>query len=55
VTLIESGEYLMHRDDPVLSASLEKHLRRHGVDVRLGARVASVDETPADLVCSRTA
>jgi len=50
VTLIDSSDHLMNRDDPVLSASVVKHLQRHGVDVRLGTRVASVDEIPADLV-----
>ena len=50
VTLIDSSDSLLHRDDPVLSASLEKHLRRHGVEVRLGERVASVADIPCDLV-----
>jgi CoA-dependent NAD(P)H sulfur oxidoreductase len=59
VTLVDSGNCLLHRDDGELSASLVKHLRRFGVDVRLGARVATIEadrvgDTPCDLVLLAT-
>ena len=55
VTLLEAGNCFLHRDDAELSGRLAEHLRRFGVDARLGARVRSieadsVDGIPCDLV-----
>jgi CoA-dependent NAD(P)H sulfur oxidoreductase len=54
VSLIDSNRNLLGRDDAELTAALLKHLRRFGVDTRLGERVASIEETPADLVLMAT-
>ena len=59
VTSDRRGNCLLRRDDAAMSASLAGHLRRFGVEVRLGARVRSiepdqVDGTACDLVLLAT-
>jgi NADPH-dependent 2,4-dienoyl-CoA reductase/sulfur reductase-like enzyme len=59
VTLIDAGTCLLRRDDAVMSGSVADHLRRFGVEVRLGARVRliepdQVDGTACDLVLLAT-
>lgn len=42
VTLVESDKRLLARDDSELASALEQHLRREGIDVRLGTKLVSV-------------
>src|SRR5262245_27490528 len=43
VTLLEAGNCFLRRDDAELSGRLAEHLRRFGVEARLGARVRSIE------------
>jgi CoA-dependent NAD(P)H sulfur oxidoreductase len=59
VTLVDAGERLLKRDDAELSNKVADHLRRFGVEVRLGERVRAiepdqVDGAPCDLVLLAT-
>jgi len=59
VTIIDSGACLLRRDDAELTAILVKHLKRYGVEARLGTRVRSiqpdrVEDSPCDLVVLAT-
>jgi NADPH-dependent 2,4-dienoyl-CoA reductase/sulfur reductase-like enzyme len=50
VTLVERSQHLLLRDDAVFTAAVKKQLEEHGVEVRTGVAVRSVDDFPADLV-----
>jgi NADPH-dependent 2,4-dienoyl-CoA reductase/sulfur reductase-like enzyme len=54
VTVVDGGNCLLRRDDPELTGRLMKHLARFGVETRLGVRVRSIEEIPADLVLLAT-
>jgi NADPH-dependent 2,4-dienoyl-CoA reductase/sulfur reductase-like enzyme len=54
VTILDGGACLLRRDDPELTQRLVKHLAKFGVETRLGVRVQSVEDVPADLVLLAT-
>ena len=43
VTVLEQGPNALLRDDPRLTAALQKQLERHGVELRCGAAVAVIE------------
>ncbi|MEN2740911.1 dihydrolipoyl dehydrogenase [Microbacterium sp. X-17] len=45
VTIVEALDHLVPAEDIVLSKGLERAFRKRGIELRLGARVASVTET----------
>jgi NADPH-dependent 2,4-dienoyl-CoA reductase/sulfur reductase-like enzyme len=49
VTLLEALPTVMPTFDPPIAALVEEEVRRHGVDLRLGARLQAVSRTPAGL------
>src|SRR5262249_28819924 len=59
VTLLEAGHSFLRWDDTELSSNLAAHIRRFGVETRLGTHVrsiepAAVDGLPCDLVLLST-
>jgi len=50
VTLLERGSNVLLRDDPAFTAAVRKQLEDHGVELRCGAAVDSVDALAADMV-----
>jgi NADPH-dependent 2,4-dienoyl-CoA reductase/sulfur reductase-like enzyme len=50
VTIHERAAGVLGRDDAELTAAVARHLEAHGVELRCGARVASIDELAADVV-----
>jgi NADPH-dependent 2,4-dienoyl-CoA reductase/sulfur reductase-like enzyme len=50
VTLYEAGEDLLHRDDPELTARIERHLQRCRIAVHRKTRVQSIDDLREDVV-----
>jgi NADPH-dependent 2,4-dienoyl-CoA reductase/sulfur reductase-like enzyme len=50
VTVVERSNHALLRDDPALTAAVRKQLELHGVELRCGVSVNSLDEIPADIV-----
>jgi CoA-dependent NAD(P)H sulfur oxidoreductase len=50
VTVVERSQHALLRDDAKLTAAVAKQLEEHGVELRTGVAVASVDDVPADMV-----
>jgi NADPH-dependent 2,4-dienoyl-CoA reductase/sulfur reductase-like enzyme len=47
---VERSNHALLRDDPALTAAVRKQLELHGVELRCGVSVNSLDEIPADIV-----
>jgi len=54
VTILDGGACLLRRDDPELTGRLVKQLAKFGVETRLGVRVQSIEDVPADLILLAT-
>ena len=50
VTILERSGHTLLRDDAAFTAAVQKHLETHGVELRLGVAVSSVDGLDADMV-----
>ncbi len=50
VALLERSGHALLRDDDALTAAVRKQLEAHGVELRTGVAVKSVDDEPADMV-----
>jgi NADPH-dependent 2,4-dienoyl-CoA reductase/sulfur reductase-like enzyme len=50
VTVLERSQNALLRDDPQFTAAVRKQLELHGVELRCGVAVRSVDDVPADMV-----
>ncbi|HEV2446095.1 MAG TPA: FAD-dependent oxidoreductase [Candidatus Sulfopaludibacter sp.] len=50
VTVVEGSRHALLRDDAALTAAVAKQLEEHGVELRTGVTVKSVDDVPADMV-----
>lgn len=50
VTVVEASPHVLQRQDPELSQAVVQHLERFHIEVRLGVRVKSVEDYPADVV-----
>jgi NADPH-dependent 2,4-dienoyl-CoA reductase/sulfur reductase-like enzyme len=50
VAVVERSGHALLRDDPWLTAAVGKQLEAHGVELRTGVAVKSVDDVPADMV-----
>lgn len=50
VTVLERSQHALLRDDANLTAAVAKQLEEHGVELRTGVAVGSVDDVPADMV-----
>jgi NADPH-dependent 2,4-dienoyl-CoA reductase/sulfur reductase-like enzyme len=50
VTIYERSEHALLRDDPEFTAAVRRQLETHGVQLRTGVAVRSVDELQADMV-----
>ena len=50
VLVLERSAHALLRGDAAITAAVRKQLAAHGVELRTGAAVRSVDEEPADLV-----
>jgi NADPH-dependent 2,4-dienoyl-CoA reductase/sulfur reductase-like enzyme len=50
VTIFERSQHALLRDDPPFTAAVRRQLERHGVELRLGVAVKSVDDLAAEMV-----
>jgi NADPH-dependent 2,4-dienoyl-CoA reductase/sulfur reductase-like enzyme len=50
VTVVERSQHALLRDDAAFTAAVRKQLEQHGVELRTGVAVRSIDEIPADMV-----
>lgn len=50
VTVLERSQHALLRDDANLTAAVAKQLEEHGVELRTGVAVGSVEDVPADMV-----
>jgi CoA-dependent NAD(P)H sulfur oxidoreductase len=50
VTIHERSQHALLREDPPFTEAVKKQLELHGVELRLGAAVGSIDELRADMV-----
>ncbi len=46
VILVEAGERILAREDPEMTAAVERSLRREGVDIRMGIAIDRVESRP---------
>ena len=49
VTILDHHEHLLSREDPEISSALEGAFRSEGIDLQLGAKVASVAGRPGEI------
>lgn len=50
VTVLERSQHALLRDDANLTAAVARQLEEHGVELRTGVAVNSVEDVPADIV-----
>jgi NADPH-dependent 2,4-dienoyl-CoA reductase/sulfur reductase-like enzyme len=50
VQILERGKDALLRDDPQFTAAVQKQLELHGVELRLGMTVKSIEDLDADMV-----
>jgi NADPH-dependent 2,4-dienoyl-CoA reductase/sulfur reductase-like enzyme len=50
VTIVERSQHALLRDDPPFTEAVVKQLELHGVELRFGVDVKSIDDFPADMV-----
>jgi CoA-dependent NAD(P)H sulfur oxidoreductase len=50
VTVHDRSQHALLRDDPPFTDAVRKQLERHGVELRLGVTVKSIDDLAADIV-----
>ena len=54
VTIFEASPNALLREDPAFTDAVRQQLQRHKVELRTGARVASVDDLPYDMIVIAT-